>query len=159
LRGINWLHSTISFGDLILVGRAEVVTSYIRRFDPLLSCERSGDGKLCIYRKDQRIESYDVDGVVIHFVRPAPYLVFALTDNWNIHGNRVDWGIEPIMKRLKECDLWSRDLAKESMESIEKAKASDDRAAENHIESYLKDIRKSFARATDDIVVGSDLKN
>jgi len=141
------------------VGRAEVITSYIRRFDSLLFCEKSGDGKLCIYRKGQRIESYDVDGVVIHFVRPAPYLVLALTDTWNLHGKSRDWGIEPILRRLRECDLWSRDLAKESIESIEAHNASKDREVDNHIESYLKDIRKPFARATDDLVVGSLIKN
>lgn len=137
------------------MGRAEVISSYLRKFDPLLFCEKSEDGKLCIYRKDQRIETYDVDGFVIHFVRPAPYLVLALTDTWNLFGKSRDWGIEPILNRLRECDLWSRDLAKESMESIERSNASKDRDVDNHIESYLKDIRKPFANATNDIVVGS----
>lgn len=133
------------------MGRAEVITSYIKRFDPLLFCEKSGDGKLCVYRKDQRIESYDVDGTRIHFVRPAPYLVLALTSTWNLNGEPREWGIEPIMRRLKMSDTWSRDLAKESIESIERDNESKDRAIDNHIESYLKDIRKEFAGVTNDI--------
>jgi hypothetical protein len=140
---------------MIFVGRAERITSYIKRHDPLLFCEKSKDGKLCIYRKSQRIESYDIDGTIVHFVLPAPYLVLALTDTWNLSGVSKDWGIEPIMNRLRMSDLWTRDVAKESMESVEKANASKDRAIENHIESYLKDIRKDFAHVTNDIVTGS----
>lgn len=133
------------------MGRAKVVTSYIKRFDPLLFCEKSGDGKLCVYRKGQRIESYDVDGVVIGFVRPAPYLVLSLTDTWNLNGKPREWGIEPIMNRLRMSDTWSRDVAKESIESIEKFDESKERAIDNHIESYLKDVRREFAGVTNDI--------
>lgn len=137
------------------MGRAQVITEHIRRFDPLLFCEKQRDGKLCVYRKDQRIESYDVDGNVIHFVRPAPYLVFALTDTWNLSGAPRDWGIEPILHKLKGCDLWARDIAKESMESVVKDKESKDRAVDNHIESFLKENRREFARRTNDIVTGT----
>jgi hypothetical protein len=139
------------FGDVIIVDRASVITSYIKRFDSLLFCEKSGDGKLCIYRKDQRIESYDVDGVVIHFVRSAPYLVLALTDTWNINGSPRDWGIEPILNRLRMSDTWSRNVAEESIKSIERHNESKDRAIDNHIESFLKDKRREFARITNDI--------
>lgn len=116
----------------------------------MLFCERR-DGKLCVLRKDQRIESYEFNGATIHFVRPAPYLVFALTDDWTVYGRAVDWGLEPILKKVRACDLWVRDLVSESIASMDRTKESRDRDVTNHIESYLSDNRREFARRTNDI--------
>jgi hypothetical protein len=135
----------------IFVGRAEQVTDFIKRFDRQLYCEKGRDGKLRVFRKDQRIESYDVDGITILFTRPAPYLVFALTEDWTLNTAAIDWGLEPILARLKACDLWARDLATESIKSIEHANKSRERAVDNHIESYLIENRREFARRTNDI--------
>jgi hypothetical protein len=133
------------------VGRAEDVTRFIKRYDPKLYCEKSREGKLCVFRKGQTIESYDVDGTIIDFVRPAPYLVFALTNDWTVNGEPCDRGLDPIYFRLQEIDVWNRDLAKESLQSIVKGKESRARAVENHIESYLLENRREFARLTNDI--------
>lgn len=133
------------------MGRAKEVTKFIQRFDRELFCEMGREGKLCVFRKGQSVESYDVDGQVIHFIRPTPYLVFALTDDWTIHGEPREWGLMPILTRLQEIDLWNRDLAKESLESIEKGKNSRERALDNHLESFLKENRREFARLTNDI--------
>lgn len=132
------------------MGRANAVTKFLKRFDPMLFCERR-EGKLCVLRKDQRIESYVVDGNLIHFVRPAPYLILALTNDWNLNGEPCDWGLEPILARIQACDLWKRDIASESLKSIEGSRASRDRAADNHIEGFLKENRREFARLTNDI--------
>ncbi len=128
----------------------KVVSSFLKRFDPLLFVEQR-EGKLCVFRKGQRIESYDVDGNLIHFVRPDPYLVFALTEDWTSYSAPRDWGLEPIFKKLRECDIWARDIAKEAIESMEKSQKSRDRARDNHIESFLKDNRREFAKITNDI--------
>ncbi len=132
------------------MGRADVITDLVKRYDPLLYCE-SRDGKLCIYRKSQRIESYDVNGVRIGFVRPAPFIVFALTDSWSLAGEPRDWGLLPIRERLTMIDSWHRDVAKELLDKQEARAKSKDRDLDNHIESYLKDVRKDFARATNDV--------
>jgi hypothetical protein len=135
---------------MIFVGRADVITEFIKRHDPLLYVDRR-EGKLCALRRGKRIESYDVDGVGIDFVRPAPHFVFALTENWSMDSRPVDWGLEPILQRLKDIDLWNRDLVSEQEKLYDKNKASRDRALDNHIESYLKDHRRDFARATNDV--------
>lgn len=133
------------------MGRAKRVTSYIKTHDPELYCERR-DGKLCVLRKGQRIESYDVDGVSIGFVRPAPSTVFWLTDNWCEDGMSVEWGLLPIANRLKKIDLWNnRDVAREIINGHEQKAKSRERDLDNYLESYLKDHRREFARATNDI--------
>lgn len=132
------------------MGRAKVVSDFVKRHDRLLYCE-SRDGKLCIYRKSQRIESYEIDNVTIHFVRPAPYFVCALTENWSMDAEPRDWGLLPILERLQFLDLWNRDLVREIREQDENKRQSRDRALDNHLEAYLKDHRREFAKATNDI--------
>lgn len=131
--------------------RADVITREIKKYDYLLYCEKNRDGKLCVYRKGRRIESYDLNGTTLHAVLDDPYFVIALTDTWNLNGEPRDWGIIPILGRLQMIDCWNRDLAKESVESIEKHDESKDRAIDNHIESFLKDKRREFAAITNDI--------
>jgi len=137
----------------INVGRAEAITERLRGYDPMLYCEKSREGKLCVYRKGQRIESYFIDEVesVIQFVRPAPFFIFAVTDDWSLHGQSVDWGIEPIMQRVKRIDSWNRDVAEECLRQAEEKEASVTRDRQNKTESFLKDFRRGFAKATNDI--------
>lgn len=139
--------------------RARVVTEFLRKYDFDLYCEKSREGKLCVYRKGRSIEAYDLDGQVLLNVRSTPYLVFALTTDWSVYGDPCDWGLDPIYFRLQEIDLWKRDLAKESLQSIEKGKKSRDRAIDNHIESYLSDNRREFASLTNDINTSTLNKN
>lgn len=137
------------------MGRVDAVTKFVKRYDPKLFCE-SRDGKLCVCREGQRIESYDVNGVRITFIRPAPYVCFALTEDWTVATEGVDRGLEQIRDRLVTIDLWSgRDIAAELIKAEEDRAASRDRAVDNHIESYLKDVRRDFARSTNDILTHS----
>lgn len=134
------------------MGRAERVTRTIKQHDRLLYCERGREGKLCVYRKSERVESYRLDDKsVLHFVRPAPHFIFALTHNWHLSGRDVDWGIEPIMARLKAIDLWNRDLAEEIIQDEEKRLDGLARDRKNTVESFLLDYRRQFAKAFDGV--------
>lgn len=134
------------------MGRAERITKAIKLHDSKLYCERGEEGKLCVYRKGQIVESYRYDDEsVLHFVRPAPYFVFALTDNWKITGRAVDWGIEPIMARLTALDLWNRDVAGEIIQQELKERASLERERQNTVESFLLDFRRQFAKTFDGV--------
>lgn len=137
------------------MGRAEQITKAVKSYDSKLYCEKSREGKLCVYRRGSRIEPYDIDGLAINFVRPAPHFVFALTHDWKLAGRPVDWGVLPIMNRLKAIDLWQRDLAEESIKSVERASESYQRDMGNSIESFLYDFRSSFKKATADINTAS----
>lgn len=134
------------------MGRAERITRAIKLHDPLLYCERGEEGKLCIYRMSERVESHRLDDEsVLHFVRPTPYFVFALTDNWRLAGEPRDWGIEPIMARLKALDLWNRDLAGDLIAAEMKERESLERERQNSIESFLLDFRKQFQKTFDGV--------
>lgn len=133
------------------MGRAEDITKAIKSHDRELYCEKNREGKLCVYRKGSRIESYDVNGQVIDFVRPAPSFVFALTENWKTNSEPVEWGLVPIVERLKAIDLWNRDLAGECIKATERDIESRDRARKNSTESFLYEFRRQFARATNEV--------
>lgn len=133
------------------MGRVKQITEYVRKYDDKLFCAKNAEGKLCVYRKENVVDWYEYEGCAIGFVRPAPNLIFALTDDWTVKGKPVDRGLTPIYFRLQQIDIWKRDLAKESIDSVEKDKASIDRAVDNHIESFLIENRREFARRTNDI--------
>lgn len=133
------------------MGRAEDVTRFLRKVDSKLYCEKGREGKLCVYRKSSRIEPYDVDGVIINFVRPAPFFIFALTDNWQLSGKPTDWGLDPIYFRLQEIDSWNRNLAEELIEQEEKEARIREKDLRNENEAFAKDFRKQFARTFDDV--------
>lgn len=134
------------------MGRAERITQEIKLHDRLLYCERREEGKLCIFREGKRVETYHMDcGSVLHFVRPTPHFVFALTDNWKMDGKPVEWGILPIMNRLRANDLWHRDMASEIITNEENFKRSITRERQNTIESFLLDFRRQFAKTFDGV--------
>ncbi len=139
------------------MGRAERITEVIKAYDSKLFC-KSEDGKLCIYRKSQRIESYDLNGTLYHFVRPSCFWILSLTHNWRMDGDPADWGIEPIMKKLKMGDLWHRDLASEVIRQEEKHLESTQRHLDNESEAFLKDYRRKFARTFNDVRVANMAK-
>lgn len=137
------------------MGRTERISRVVKTYDPKLYCERSGEGKLCVYRKSSRIETYDVDGQSIQFVRPTPYFVFALTHNWKMNGRPVEWGIEPILARLNAIDLWKRDLAGESIQNSEDYSANKERDLHNSVESFLYEFRSQFKETFKDVNTAS----
>lgn len=134
------------------MGRAERITEAIKSHDGLLYCDENREGKLCVYRKSTRFETYRLDDdSILRFARPTPHFVFALTHDWRITGQMVDWGIEPICARLKAIDLWKRDLAEEIIQQEEKNIESAARDRKNTTESFLLDFRKQFAKTFDDV--------
>lgn len=140
--------------------RLRQISRALQGYDRELFVAPSVKGVPCVFRKTRAAESYDFDGTVVHRIVIRPHLVFALTDNWTVFGRPVDWGIEPILARLKEMDLHNRDVAGELIDSYEKAEKSKERGLRNDAEAFFADHRREFARATDGIntsLIKSDL--
>jgi hypothetical protein len=126
------------------------VNRAIRKHDPMLYAEMY-EGRIDIFRRTYGHDSFDVDGKTILFIKEVPYRVLCLTDSWNAWGKPVDWGIEPIMAKLKASDLWARDVASEINSHNEKIDASAKRDLSNNVEAFVKDYRKEFAKTFDDV--------
>lgn len=137
------------------MGRAEQITRHLKRYDSKLYCKELSEGKLCVFRKSTRLEYYDVDGCVIGFARPAPFFIMALTSNWRLDGDSCEWGIEPVMNRLRANDLHQRNLAEECIRAEEKARESKERDMRNEQEAFLKDFRSQFHKTFSDVNTSS----
>lgn len=113
--------------------RVTQITKAVKRYDRGLYAKRVREpfGCISIYRKDNGGHSF----------------VFSLTKNWTFKTDPVDWGIEPILARLKAMDLWTVETAFDRIakdeEKIKEAKA---RNLHNNVESFLTEFRGQFAK-------------
>lgn len=82
-----------------MFNRAMRLTAIVKAVDKALYAKRNGE-MLQIWRKSH--------GVDPSHGKTVDNFVLALTDSWTISGKSVDWGIEPLMKKLREMDAWTR---------------------------------------------------
>lgn len=134
------------------VGRAERLTRALKKHDRELYVAKGIEGKLCLFRNSTRWESYELDSnVTLTVARPAPFLIFALTDNFKPSGREVEWGVLPILRRLDAHDLHKRDLVEEQEKQYEEKKRAEERAVQNENEAFLKELRPQFKKVFADV--------
>lgn len=132
--------------------RAETITRKLREHDRELYCGKNKEGTLCVFRNTRTTEAYEVDGSTIIFVRTSPYYVFSLTRDWTARTEPVEWGIEPIMQKVRYGDLWNNDqLVEDLIKGYEKDKESSERDFQNETEAFLKDWRRQVAKDFADV--------
>lgn len=121
----------------------------VKAFDSLLYAIRASNGMLQVYRQPIRavanlFESTDFN--------PNPLLVLCLTDTWTIQGKPVEWGLEPVMERLRSMDQWQSGISYEEFcKQRDLGESNEKRAFTNEVRARAMDVRKDFARLTDDI--------
>lgn len=121
------------------MGRVQNITREVRMHDECLYAQETKPGRIDLYRKNR------------NGMEPPHYLM-SLTDNWQATGRPVDWGVEPILSRLRAMDLWRDDnFVERFVADSEKEDASRERARKNSVESFLYDFRSQFAKATNEI--------
>ena len=101
---------------------ARRITDEIQRYDYKLYAKKDNDGVIRIYRKckEYRSEQLTRDVSVLNLIN-NDHLVMSLTDTWGFRGKPVDWGVLPIMARLRAMDLWnSENLSSEFFKNEEK---------------------------------------
>ena len=121
------------------MGRVREITRAVASYDPCLYAQETCAGRIDIYRKNR-------DAMY------PPHFLFALTDTWQPTGRPVDWGVEPLMNRIRAMDLWRDDTFVERWEANhEKLEQGKRRDFGNSVESFMYDFRRQFQRATNDI--------
>jgi len=124
----------------------------LKRYDSDLYADKATDGKVDIYRKCRTYELYNYEGKNLYVSTIKPQWVFALTQDWSMSGYPVDWGIEPILTKLKRMDQWRKEDAltrvRAHNEMIERNK---ERAFRNDVRARAADLRQDFAKVTNDI--------
>jgi hypothetical protein len=78
-----------------------------------------------------------------------------LTHNWRPQGNPVEWGILPILARLKQSDLWKRDIVSDIEKNEERIAKENDRDRQNKTEDFLYDFHAKFKKTFSDVNVST----
>jgi hypothetical protein len=131
--------------------RAHAITRELQLYDPCLFAKKE-NGMMKIFRRTKRLEWLEYEGETVGFLKEDPYFVCALTHNWTVNGVPVDWGLEPISKKIRESDLWKRDkLADELIASYEKQAEASARHTRNETEAFLGEFRSQFAKTFDGV--------
>lgn len=122
----------------------------VKAYDPKLYVLKTPKGMLQVYREPEKslgLFKPDASGSI-----PTPMLVICLTHNWKLDGTPVSWGIEPIMQQLRSMDSWGDSVSFEQMrERRERAERDEARQRTNEFRAIAADMRRDFARATNDI--------
>lgn len=132
--------------------RVESLNQHLKSHDRALYAQRSSNGVIQVYRQGTRWESFGWGDGVMHYSRPSPHFILALTENWTLNTPGVDWGIEPVIWKLKEWDSW-RDGGPLHFMRKERERAADikERSLANEFRALAADSRRDFAKATNGI--------
>ena len=131
--------------------RLRRINEVVKQFDRNLFAYDSS-GKVLIMRQASRLEASDFNQSAPDLARMNPQLIFALTDSWKVDGNPVEWGLEPIVDQLKQRDSWAQaDLFRNMVKKREQDESDKQRANRNELRAQAADLRRDFARATNDI--------
>lgn len=134
--------------------RQDRITREIQKHDRDLFCRKDPRGVLQILRKNTITRSVWVDDkTVITYPVSAPSFIVALTDTWTAMGKPVEWGLEPIMRKLRAIDDWQNPESENNkmLAQNEKVDQSHDRDRYNKMEAFCYDWRSQFKKATSDI--------
>lgn len=129
-------------------GRAQRISEVVKRYDSALFARWTPKG-IHVMRK---VEKYITPLADLEGSSGQHVFIMALTDDWNLRGSPVDWGIEPIMMEIRSRDQWALEGEFERMR-VRREKMESDRVRErrNQNRAVAADLRKEFARATNDI--------
>jgi hypothetical protein len=80
----------------------------------------------------------------------------SLTRDWTANTENVDWGVEPIIQRLKDIDTWHSESVVNQLEKMHKlADESKERALQNKVEDFAHEWRPTFKKAFSDVNVST----
>jgi hypothetical protein len=131
--------------------RAHRLTDLLQNeYDPKLVA-KSKYGRIDILRKGFRYVPYEINGQVILVLNEDNWPVLSLTNNWKNDGRPVEWGVEPILAKLRSMDLWKRNIADEAIKAKEKKSESQERGMDNNLEAFWKDNRRLWAKNFDQV--------
>jgi hypothetical protein len=132
--------------------RIRKITKAVQKYDSLLFARYEG-GAIHIFRhcRDWRVESFG-NGILVNVLYDNPWRVISLTTDWSVRSEPAEWGTDVIINRLKACDLWNQGLTVNDLKkSYDKWDQSRERELHNSVDSFLREFRTQFARATNDV--------
>lgn len=132
--------------------RVRRLSDLVQGYDRDLYAFRASNGMLQIHRKANRLEASDYNQEEPQLAHLNPQFILALTDTWTLDGQPVEWGLEPLMCKLKEMDSWRSDTEIKGLRrKRERAKEIQANSKRNESRAMAADLRRDFAKATNEI--------
>lgn len=136
--------------------REQRIEQTIQKHDRMLFLQKNFRGELQVMRRSTHGVHYDINGTCLINYEPRPHYIMSLTKDWTGKTEPVDWGLEPIMRRLQEIDGWNHDIAARVFDHNDRVKKQKDQSLKNKTEDFVREeLRPRFAKATEDILTHS----
>lgn len=108
-------------------------------------------GRIDVMKKCFKLIAYDVEGETLLVPHRDDWYIFSLTHNWTSTGRPVQWGIDPLLRHLKDGDTHRRNVIEDFVKAKEREEASMDRQLDNKLEAFWKDNRRAWAKNFDQV--------
>lgn len=134
--------------------RLRYINEHLSNYDPALSAERDAQGVIRVFRKAPIMKYFEYKGMRFGALSDQKQHIISLTEDWTMTAKPVEWGIEPLMRKISALDAWRDDSGYENfVKRRQRAEADEARMKRNDIRALAADMRTDFAKATNDIVV------
>lgn len=140
--------------------RTRTLNKYVKRYDEdlIIRCDNAGVRHL--YRKKPICSSFEYDGITYVHSHVIEQHIMSLTKTWKQGAPGVDWGIDPLMRKISEIDSWRDDTGyDEFCKRRELAEKYTKQSQKNELRAMAADMRVDFAKATNDIVTRAGSRN
>lgn len=136
--------------------RERRIEETIQYHDRELFLNKNYLGELQVMRRAFTMIPHDFDGHTVYVKTPTPHYIMSLTEDWTGKTRPVDWGLDPIVRRLKEIDDWGSESAFDRMlKDNDRRDAIKKNAFNSLTEDVAREWRKEFKKHTDDILTHS----
>lgn len=139
--------------------RVKSLTRALKEHDRDLFAERAPNGRIDVYRKCYEWDNYSYEGKSLRVLVKRPHIIISLTEDWRPESTPVNWGIEPVLLKLKMSDGWNRDIYSMLLANRERDEKTRARSRQNEFRALAADARRDFAKATNDFNVSTLDKN
>jgi hypothetical protein len=128
------------------------LTEELKKHDPNLYALKTNSGMRQVWRKAEKWDAA-YSGTEEEAPSSSPtQFILALTEDWTLKGKAVEWGIEPVMHKILEMDSWRDDSILFNLRrERERQKELRDRERKNEMKARAYDMRRDFAKATNEI--------
>lgn len=107
-------------------------------------------GRVCIFRTKKVYHKYSLDdGSELFILKDVPLYIFALTEDWTMGTNSVDWGLDKILEKLWKIDSYNKEsdvskLEAKTKEQDAKSKKDFYNKTKDIVEEALPAFKKAF---------------
>lgn len=135
--------------------RVQRINKELKMYDESLHAERDISGVIHVYRFKTVLASHFVwNGDTYSYSTLQKDHIFSLTTNFKLGSPAADWGLEPLMRYVRSIDGWGQGDEYDEFCRMRETNAAWKKAAhKQELRATAADMRRDFAKATNDIIV------